>query len=192
MAHKIVHLVAFLLVVVAGFVLVNRHPELLVGASTSLGTIGTILTVYGVVFAIVELMRAKASIRIAGEQSGKVLQQVTKLVAVREIEECYASVRMAVEALDASNGIPNALVVRIIKSYSQIFASELDNPKSDHRKNLSVLESYVFQAESMGKDIRAVPKPRTMKALSAIVRSLGTLQGQHGKFEELKNDPSAV
>ena len=156
-------------------------PELLKDAPTALGTLGTFATAYGVLFAIIELQRAKSASLIATQEAQRVFRSVTNLVTAREIIECQGTITMAVSSLDEGRAIPSAVLCQIVKLYSQVFHLELTNEASGHRKNRSIIESYSFNP-NVG--VTNGPPKNTRRALLSIASQLAELQGATKNFTE--------
>lgn len=178
---KTTHLVGAIVSALLCVVTVLWKPELLKGAPTALGTIGTFATAYGVVFAIIELRRAKAAAVLAREEAERVFKAVTSLVTAREIIECQATISMAVSSLDEGRAIPSSTLCQIVKLYSQVFHAEVADEVSAHRKNRSVIESYSFNP-NIGTT-QSAPR-NTRRALLSIASQLAELQGSTKNFTE--------
>lgn len=181
MKEKIVHLIGALLTALLGIGIVTWKPELLNDAPTTLGTLGTFATAYGVIFAIVELRRAKSASVQARAEAERVFQAMTSLARAREIVECQTSIQIAIGSLDEGRLITSSTLCQIVKLYSQVFFEQLVDETSLHRKNRSVIESYVYNP-----NITASQKPakNTRRALLSIASQLGELQGSTKNFTE--------
>lgn len=181
MPDKAIHLGGAIVSALLCVVTVLWKPELLKDAPTALGTIGTFATAYGVVFAIIELRRAKAASVLAREEAEQVFRAVTSLVTAREIIECQATISMAVSSLDEGRAIPSSTLCQIVKLYSQVFHAQVADENSTHRKNRSVIESYSFNP-NVGTT-KSTPR-NTRRALLSIASQLAELQGSTKNFTE--------
>lgn len=178
---KSIHAIAATTALLVCALAVIWKPSLIKDAPTALGTVGTFATAYGVIFAIIELRRAKAAAALARDESERVLRAVTSLVTAREIVECQATVSMAVSSIDEGRQIPSSTLCQIVKLYSQVFYVEVSDEGSPHRKNRSILESYSFNPNVHTK--QAAPK-NTKRALLSIASQLAELQGSTKNFTE--------
>jgi hypothetical protein len=178
---KLMHVVSFIIVLLLSIVIVILEPSLLKDAPTSLGTIGSFATAYGVIFAILELRRAKAASQQAKDEAKKVFFAVTGLVTAREIVECQATIQLAVASIDEGKAIPSAVLCQVTRLYSQLFHKEMIDEHSTHRKNRSFIESYSHNPNASSNG--AVPK-NTKRALIMISSDLGQLQGATKNFTE--------
>jgi hypothetical protein len=174
MRDKAVHIWYALSIGLLCIVSILWKQSLVKDPETTLGTLGTFATIYGVIFAIIEVMRVKAAAILVKEESERVLSTVTSLVKAREIIECQALVTAALSSVDDGRAIPNELLSRILKLYSQVFHSEVAIDTSPHRKNRSVIESYVHSASaSTGRSAAS----KTQIALRSVSSQLGEVQG---------------
>lgn len=156
-------------------------PSLIKDAPTTLGTIGSFATAYGVLFAIIELRRAKAASVLAKEEAERVFKAVTSLVTAREIIECQSTINMAISSLDEGRAIPSSALCQIVKLYSQVFYAEFSDEKSAHRKTRSTIESYSFNPNTA---TTKTSSKNTRHALLSIASQLAELQGSTKNFTE--------
>lgn len=181
MLDKRIHLIAAIVLPLLGVVSAYWKPDLIKDAPTALGTIGFFATAYGVLFAIIELRRAKAASVLAKDEAERIFRAVTSLVTAREIIECQSTIKMAVSSLDEGRAISSSVLCQIVKLYSQVFHAELANEMSEHRKNRSFIESYSFNP-NVGS-MKSSSK-KTNRALLSIASQLGELQGSTKNFTE--------
>lgn len=181
MTTKKVHLHWFFGISAAGLLSVLISPELVKDAPTTLGTIGVFATAFGVVFAVIEVQRAKAAFELAQTEAKKVFSRLTELVTAREIAECQAVLGTAVAAIDENKPIPSSTLCTVVKLYSQVFHAELSNPESTHRQNRSIIESY---AHNPNNTLVTLSGRKTKKALLSIAGHLAQLQGLTKVFSE--------
>jgi hypothetical protein len=178
-SDKKTHAIVFGVTCVVSIFLCLWQTDLLKDAPTTLGTIGSFATGYGVLFAVIELRRAQAVSMAARLAAERVFHSVTGLITAREITECQSVIQMAVASLDERRAIPSSTLQQVIKLYSQIFHVEMGDEKSEHRKNRSMIVSYYFNAR-----MSTVSNKNTKRALLAISGHLAQLQGQTKNFSE--------
>lgn len=185
MTDKTVHITSAVLSIMVCIIAILWQPDLIKDAPSTLSTIGTFATAFGVIFAIIELKRAKAASSLAKEEAQRVLLAVTSLTTAREIIECQNTINVAVASLDEGRAIPTSVLCQIIRLYSQVFHSELVNEASFHRQNRSTVESYAYNPniKSAGSSSR-----KTKQALLSISGQLAELQGSTKNFTEYTND----
>lgn len=180
-SDKKTHAAVFVVICLVGIILCILERDLLKDAPTTLGTIGSFATAYGVLFAVIELRRTQAvslATKLAAEQ---VFTSVSGLITAREITECQSVIQMAVASLDEGRPIPSSTLHQIVKLYSQVFHKEMDNEKSGHRKNRSIIESYSFNMSLHGP---TASTRHTKRALLTIAGHLAQLQGKTKNFAE--------
>lgn len=178
---KTLHIAGAILSALLCVITILWKPSLLKDAPTALGTLGTFATAYGVLFAIIELKRAKAASALARDEAERVFRAVTSLVTAREVIECQSTISVAVSSLDEGRAIPSSVLCEIVKLYSQVFHAQLSDEASAHRKNRSVIESYSFNPNvgATGTSPR-----NTRRALLSIASQLAEVQGATKNFTE--------
>ena len=141
---RTVHLVAAI-AIGGGFIATAYcFPDLRANKATTFGTISGFATFYGVVFAIIELLRTKAAALMAEKSSAKVLNRVEALQGMKHMAECQAAIEVAVAMVDRGEPISLAALMQIVKMYSLHFHIELRDPTSSQRENIAILESYAL------------------------------------------------
>jgi hypothetical protein len=178
---KYIHFFTFMAFALGGLLLKYEVPTLVRDPPTTVGTVGTLVTIYGVVFAIIELIRMRTATKQAVEAARKVFDSFATLVTAREITECQVGIQIAVDALDECRAIPSSLIVQIVKLYSQVFHKELADETSLHRRNRSTIESYSFNENSV---LLTVSNNHTKRALTSVAGQLAQLQGATKSFRE--------
>ncbi|MGE6790852.1 hypothetical protein ACQKFS_02350 [Pseudomonas guineae] len=176
---KWIHIITFLACFIGAGVLILLFPELKKDQPTTLGTAGVFLTLYGVTFAIIELVRLKSASFLANKEARRVFDIATNLVTAREIIECQTKIEIAVEAIDEKRLIPSASLCSIVKLYSQVFHHEVGDDNSEHRKHRSIVQAYYISGQLPPKS-----SGNTKKALLGIAGHLAQLQGSTNNFAE--------
>lgn len=176
---KWMHIINFFVCLIGAGGVILLFPGLRKDQSTTLGTIGVFLTLYGVTFAIIELIRLKSASYLASKEAKRIFDMVTNLATAREIIECQTKIEIAVEAIDKKKGIPSASLCSIIKLYSQVFHNEVGDENSEHRKNRSIIQSYCINGQPLSNT-----SVKTKSALLGIAGHLAQLQGTTKNFSE--------
>lgn len=174
-----IHIIVFFVCFIGAGILIFYFPDLKKDQPTALGSAGVFLTLYGVIFAIIELSRLKSASHLANKEARRVFDIVTNLATAREIIECQTKIEIAVEAIDAKMIIPSASLCSIVKLYSQVFHHEVGDENSEHRKNRSTVQSYYISGQLPAKNSK-----NTKKALLGIAGHLAQLQGSTKNFAE--------
>lgn len=173
------HVIAFFICLAGSAILMWCFPDLRKGQSATLGSAGVFITLYGVIFAIIEVFRLRSASDLAEKEAKRVFNSITNLVTAREIIECQTKIEIAVAAIDEKRTIPSASLCSIVKLYSQVFHNEVGDEKSEHRKNRSVVQSYYISGKSPLK-----ASENTKQALLGIAGHLAQLQGSTKNFAE--------
>lgn len=164
------------------------RAELYDNVLTTFSAIGTFLTAYGLIFAIIELLRAKEASERVNAAAEKAFATVNSLVTAREIIECQNTIKNAMDSIDEKNWISGRSLQQILQLYSQIFHTQIADEKSKHRKNKSTLESYSYKFDPYTHDSSNLKNNITkiQKVLLSITSQLGELQGSTKNFTEYK------
>ncbi len=179
MANFIPHLVWFFAVTILGFLCTWRWPDLVNDSTTSFSTIGFFVTLYGVIFTIVEVQRAKSAAELAKYEAKKAHEKINDFFNVRDIVECQKAIETAVSCIDEGQKIPAYMLCLIVKHYSEIFHVQLNDAKSEHRKNRSAIDSYHFTASS-------ISAPSNVHLKTALLSSMGHLSQMVGSKSSYK------
>jgi hypothetical protein len=178
---KKVHLIAVALCFVVAVLVVVLFPGLRKDESALLGTAGAFITLYGVIFAIIEVLRLKSASKLAEDEARRVFDSVVNLVTAREIIECQTKIEHAVEAIDENRLVPSASLCGIVKLYSQVFHEEVGKEESEHRRHRSTVESYYVSGRPKNE-----VSGNVKKAFLGIAGHLAQLQGSTKNFAEYK------
>jgi hypothetical protein len=178
---KWAHTINLLVIIVIGLIVVLSEPILVKDIPTTFGTLGFFITAYGVIFAIVELLRVQNATTLANLEAKKVFSTLNNLITAREIMDCQHAVRMAIASLDENKPIATVLIVDIIKFYSQVFHAEVILDDSSQRKNRSIIQSYSFNPNINSPNAGTYS---TKSALLSIAGELAQLQGASKNLPE--------
>lgn len=161
---------------------INFDASLVKDLSATLGTIGFFATAYGVIFAIIELKRAKSAAEFASSEVGRVLNSVTCLVTAREITECQALVQNLLGIIDDKMPVSTATINHVIRIYSQIFFKDMKIPQSLSRNNRAILENASITSSIIHGT--SATNSCLRQALHSITGQLAELQGSTNNFTE--------
>lgn len=179
MDSKIIHVVIFIIVVTCCGGIFYFLPELRKDSITVFTVMSGFLTLYGVVFAAIQVVRARKSADLAKIESEKVFHKMDDLYGLRDITQCLSAIEMAMDSIIKNEHISASTLLTITKVYSAIFSTEIDDEKSEYRKNNSMLHSFSHAAESSN----STNKVRLRKALLSMSSHLS---GEAGKKTSIK------
>jgi hypothetical protein len=146
-----VHAIVGVTLAGAGWSLVERFPGLIKDAPTTFSTGSAILTLFGVIFAIIEVMRIESSAKLAADAASEATAKLNAMYATRNATECLNCIRNALQDLDDSDVVGSSALARVLDLYAGEFATALSDEGSDQRDNVSVLQSYVLSYRSGSK-----------------------------------------
>jgi hypothetical protein len=179
-----IHFFSFLFVLVLGCVLCAYWPTMLKDSPTALSTIGTFVTIWGVMVAIAELIRLESAADASRQAAQRVFNEISRIDKVSQITQCEHLIKAANDCVDEKRHIPIAVIGQIITLYSGLFSAELSNNTSVHRFNRSMLVAYTIPGAASQNNMYKPPK-RTTGALLSILGQLSELKTHSTSFEEL-------
>lgn len=157
MADKRVHLITFFATLAACAVVSFVWRDLWKDAPTSFATLMGFVTLYGVAFAVAELLRVKAAAIEAANAAKQASDQVNNLFGVRDAVECQISIENILSIIDDGGTIPLSHISRIGRFYTSQFPELYIDTSSDVRRRVIILESFGGLAPSVrSKNVRRV------------------------------------
>ncbi|WP_157581897.1 hypothetical protein [Rhodanobacter spathiphylli] len=164
---------ALIPVLAAFFGVAHWYPDLLSGNhSTAFSTIGTFVTVYATVVALVEIIRARGIAQQIFGEAEKVSGVIADFHMIQEVVECQEFLGTAICALEDEVAIPPTALNGIIKVYSKTFRDQLADGESLHSECRARL--YAYKSSAKDKLLRQ----NTLVALRTILGHLSELAGQ--------------
>lgn len=148
----------------------HSWPELLTGSSaTVFSTYGTLVTFYGGLVAVVEIIRTKLAAERAYQEASRAIRLLGNVGDVQNIVECKCYIGASIAALEAGIEIPPQTLNEIIGTYSEIFHTQIASDDQAYANNRAQLYSYKSGSESK------LLRERTITALRKML----------GQFSEL-------
>jgi hypothetical protein len=143
---RIIHIFSLLVTLLGlGYTIVTQK-ELWTGNVAIFATISGFVTVYGVAFAIIETWRARNASELARSAAFDARDRMGALYNVKNIGECQAGIRNALSDLDKDGWVSTASLSRILELYTAEFFDAYDNPHSEQRKSIAMLQSHAASA----------------------------------------------
>jgi hypothetical protein len=122
--------------------LIRLWPQLVKDEPTIFATVTGLAGLYGVLFAVIEVLRAKKAAVLAAEEAQKASSQVRAQYALRDAAECQISIENALRIIDEGGAVPLASISRISKLYCAEFPEDYLVNTSDVRMRALKIESY--------------------------------------------------
>jgi hypothetical protein len=185
---KIIHSISALLLLAISICLIYKFPELWDNNVTRFATVGFFLTFYGVLFGILEVMRARSATELVSAETSRVLQQVENLTGMKLLGECQAAIEIAVKVLDGREPVPLSMITAISRIYSQNFHRELMDANSTQRRNSAMLESYAIAS---GRKVVGADAAKLRGALIAMTNEIAIETARKSKIG-VPHDPKAA
>lgn len=149
--------------VLGGYALSRAAPALFHGPVETYATVSGIVTLYGVIFAVVEVWRLESATTMAAKAARDAVDQIERLHGAHALVECQASIDGALADIDAEDFVSSSALGRVIKLYSAAFATEVATSGSRQREDTLIIESYAGA-------FRRGNKTSTAKLRSALLR----------------------
>ena len=117
-------------------------PTLWKDPATTFATVGGFVTIYGVVFAVIETWRARGAseqAKIAAETANR---NLANLHGVKSIAECRMCIQYALADLEKDGWTSTSALSRIAELYTAEFHEAYRDPISQERDNVLALQSH--------------------------------------------------
>lgn len=173
-----VHWILLIVVALIGYLCTCASDKLMDGALNRLGTIGVFVTIYGVMFSIVEVMRLQSVAATATSEARDAYNKAMHLVAAEKISDCHHLITTATDLTNQKIYIPDSLVLQIIRKYSELNASATGQEKTENEVLETTLTAYV-ESDRAGDYMRPTA---ALSALISMTRKLSYLSQTHLKF----------
>jgi hypothetical protein len=144
----------------------KAFPELVHDEVATFSSVGTFITVYAALFAVVEALRARSAAREADLAAKLVAERFRRLLRTESITSCTNHIEVALETLKDGSGIPITLLSKIVGLYSQLFAQDIARAGSVHAANNAIVLSYLNLAK---------PQKNPRKTIAALTQMKGHL-----------------
>lgn len=118
------------------------EPDLIDDKKSAFAFVAGFVSIYGLVIAISEALKAKTAAQQALAESEKVSKKLTTLYSLRDAAECQTCIENAMRIADEEGAIPLAILSRISKLYASEFAEGAIIEGSVQHRHLLIIESY--------------------------------------------------
>ncbi|MBB6503721.1 hypothetical protein F4693_000676 [Sphingomonas endophytica] len=167
-----VHIVTFAATVISFLAVSLGWPELVGNPIQAFGTGGFFLTAFGLLFSIVEVMRAQSAALAAKEAARRAGNLARTPYNMRDVSECMTVIESVTHALNHGGSPRQQPLSRVIKLYTAVFQSAYADDGSLQRIRLGVVQTYVaVKALKTGEHLLT-------RTLSEMLSDLAALGGQ--------------
>lgn len=118
-------------------------PDLRKDVATGFATFTGFVTIYGLVFAAVEVLRLKSVTELTQRVARQTESRVRAISSAKNLTECQSCIEYALEDIDKSGSVGSSPLARIVKFYSYEFIDSMHDDLSIHRTNVSLVNSYI-------------------------------------------------
>lgn len=166
MGRKSLHITLALVAAVISVGLVCYYSDLTKDPPTTFATVSGLATLYGVAFAILEVIRARSAASLAAVEASRAAASVSTLYGLGALSECQSCIEYALEGIDKDGQVLSSPLSRIMKLYIEEFHREYLDERSAQRENVSIVQSYA----SLQQPNR--PAHKVKKALMAMMADI--------------------
>lgn len=190
------HITAVAFTVLFAIAMFYFRPTLGKDTPTLVGSVGSFITLYAALFAVIELWRARSALHESTSEAKRVFSGLNRLVEAERITACQSSIKYALTCIDRNSQIPTETVAEIVQVYSRVFHKELANPDSEHRIHRSHIVGYRYIKKSK-PDVQPVsalpagagpvvkPYANTQTALFAVISQFSEHLSKNSSFVEI-------
>lgn len=182
-SDRSIHVGTALLTILLCVISSGIWPDLFKDKPTSFSTVGFFITIYGVVFTIIEVLRAKAMAEVAAETAVRTAKRVETLYDVRNLAECQTLIENALDQLHEERTLSSSALSRIVKLYAAEFSTTYAQTTSRHRQHIGMVNSFAFSGRTKSPKLANVGKLKS--TLVEMMAELSAANGYH-----LRKDPS--
>lgn len=184
MNQRILHVGTFIVTLLLCILTIRHYPTLNESRLIEFSIVSGYLTLYGVMVAIIEVIKTKSAAEEANKRAAAVFKKMDDLYGLRDITTCLSAIEMAIDSVNRGEHISASSLMTISKVYCSVFHEEIANENSEHRKNNSLLNSFSHAAES--SSIRN--KTKLKKTLLSMSSQLAHVAGQKTSKDILENE----
>lgn len=112
--------------------------------ATAFATVGFFVTVYGVIFTIIEVFRTKAAAQQAADAAQAAEKRVESLYDARDSVECLTLLENALDRLHEDGTLSPSSLGRIVKLYAAEFSAAYSEETSPPRVRMGMVTSFAF------------------------------------------------
>ena len=144
-------------------------PDLWKDDVTAFSTLGGFVTLYGVIFAVIETWRARNAseqARTAAEAAGR---RVAGLYELGGIARCQGCIHDALRDLEREGWASTSSLTRIIELYTAEFHESYEDPTTPQRQAIAALQSHAATAPGPLKGLALQRLKKTLVTMLADV-----------------------
>ncbi len=145
-ADRAIHISTLLVIFITAILACEFVPELWTGANNKFSTLSGFATLYGVIFAAIEVVRARAASDLASAAAVSTHRAVISAIDVKTLGECKAYIINCLTDLERDGWASTSVLVRIIDLYTSQFHAVYDLPESPQRIAVAALQSHAASA----------------------------------------------
>lgn len=178
---RAIHWVSFAAIAAIALASWIWFPELWNGKPTAFGTLSGFVTVYGVLFTAIEVIRARSASELAKSAAESAQYKVTSMFNLKNIAECQSCIKFILTDLERDGWASTSALSRVIELYTAEFHEAYGLEASNHRLAIAALQSHAASASGPLKGRALV---RLKETLVAMLADLTAAAG--GKLSEKK------
>jgi len=137
------HIWTLLIISITTFVIVSRNSELWVSASAKFTTISGSITIYSIIFSIIETIRLHNTAVLLSNRTEKIRKNFEKITHIKEISSIENTINQTILSLTNLKSFSHQQLLDIHKTYIYINSETIKSDTSKERKNSATIESFI-------------------------------------------------
>lgn len=140
------HALSFSIVSLIALSSIFLIPDLWKKPETIFASVGGFATFYGVIFAIIEVWRARSASDNAEIAAKSASERINSIFDIKNISECQSGIRATLTDLEKDGWASTSALSRIIELYTGQFHVAYNAIESPHRDLIVALQSHAASA----------------------------------------------
>lgn len=181
MSNRMLHVVSLVAVLLTAALSCAFAPELWTGRISAFSTFSGFATIYGVIFTVIEVMRARSASEMAKNAASSAHNAVLSVIDVKTLGECKVYISNSLIDLERDGWASTSVLARIIELYTAQFYAVYDIPDSPQRMAVAALQSHAASASGplSGRSLTRLKKTLTTMLIHVTSASGEKLSGKH-------------
>ncbi|MBC8718173.1 hypothetical protein [Ochrobactrum sp. Marseille-Q0166] len=141
--EKRVHSIIALIFFISFLALWYFIPQLMLNSQAVFSTVTGFASLYGLSFAIVELIRTRGVAEEVKAETNNVLLRVENLADLKLLSDCQSTIEQIMQYIDMKKAVPTFLLTQVNKIYSQHFHASINDASKPQAANVAIIRTYV-------------------------------------------------
>jgi hypothetical protein len=156
-------------------------PELWTGRTNVFSTLSGFATFYGVLFAAIEVVRARSASEMAESAAASAQSAILSAIDIKTLAECKTYIRNSLVDLERDGWASTSALARVLELYTSQFYPLYDLNDSPQRLAAAELQSHAASASGplSGRSLNRLKKTLTTMLIHVTAASGERLSGRN-------------